>query len=238
MQATIRFINTIVFSETKNNYSQNLRTGTIALVGALFLSAAIPIAGNVNDFTLEDSSADLNLSQITQEFKKSLPKSKQGDAYKLAKLVMEMSVRHQISPGLILSVIETESSFRSEIVSSAGAIGLMQLLPSTALEVAHKYKIKYQEQDLFDPTINIKLGVAYLAYLRGRFGSSTHYLAAYNLGPSAMKNRLQSGNYSLGVVENYVRKIQNRTIARREKQKNIALPLSMMREANLLAASQ
>jgi soluble lytic murein transglycosylase-like protein len=52
--------------------------------------------------------------------------------------------------------------------------------------------------------------VAYLAYLHGRFGNAAHTLAAYNMGPTALKRRLKNGNHSLGATAGYVKKIQAR----------------------------
>lgn len=198
-----------------------LKTSTLLLGAALFLSAELPHAGTQPTgeiAPLEDTYHDLSFAQAVDVFKKRLPREHKKDAYKLAKLLFELSDRYMFSPGLVLSLIETESSFRYDAVSKAGAIGLMQLLPSTAREVARTAGVRSYKTaaDLFDPVTNMRLGVAYVAYLRSRFGNTVHYLAAYNMGPSALRNRMMKGNFELGAIEAYVRKIHAKTAKLRE----------------------
>ena len=87
---------------------------------------------------------------------------------------------------LVLGVIRQESAFAVTAVSSAGARGLMQLMPSTAKHVAKQAGLKYEEKKLTrDPSYNIRLGSAYLQELIERFrGSYILAIAAYNAGPS------------------------------------------------------
>lgn len=197
---------------------------TITLAGAIFLAAAMPMAGqlyNPETTALEDSHQDLSLEEVVERFRLRLPQEHKQDAYRLGTALMRLSERHMVSPGLLLSVIETESSFRYGITSKAGAVGLMQLLPGTAAEVAAKYRIRsyHSAADLSNPIVNLELGVAYLAYLRGRFGHSLHYLAAYNMGPSSLSGRIRRGEYELGAINGYVQKIQGRTLALRRDAK-------------------
>lgn len=200
---------------------EQLRLPTFLLAGLLFITASLPALDNakLGDLRpLEDTYQDMNLSEVAAHLSNRLPADHKQDSYKLAKLLLQLSERHMLSPGLLLSVIETESSYRYGVVSKAGAVGLMQLLPETAEEVAKMYHItSYRsEEDLYDPAVNLRLGAAYLSYLRGRFGNSIHYLAAYNMGPTAMRTRIKAGNYELGAVEAYVRHIQDRTVKLRE----------------------
>lgn len=218
----------------------SLRTSTILLASALFITASIPEMGEVEIAPIiDDSHQDVDFATIVTQFREKLPTNKKAQAYSLAKLLVQLSERHQVSPGLLLSVIETESSFRSGVVSNAGAVGLMQMLPSTAKEVAARYHISAykQQQDLYNPRTNMMLGVAYIAYLRGRFGNSYHYLAAYNIGPTALNKRIISGNYELGAIEKYVNKIQSRTLKIREVSKSRSpasdIPRAMLREQKL-----
>jgi len=87
---------------------------------------------------------------------------------------------------LVLAVVRQESAFRSEAQSSAGARGLMQLLPRTARSVAKDLKVKYVRSKLTDdPRFNLTLGQTYLANLLSKFeGSYVLALAAYNAGPT------------------------------------------------------
>lgn len=206
-----------VADETKQQ-SAVFRASTAFLAFALFFAQEIPQAGTTIQAgstiqAVEDSARDIAFADIVTRFRERLPKEHRSDAYRLAKLLLDLSDRYMVSPGLLLSVIETESGFRANAVSKAGAVGLMQLLPGTAREVAKSFGVRYSgSQDLFDPAVNMRLGVAYISYLRGRFGHSVHYLAAYNMGPSALRNRITKGDFNLGAVEAYVRKIQERTI--------------------------
>lgn len=89
-------------------------------------------------------------------------------------------------PALVLGVIRQESAFLNSAASPAGALGLMQLMPSTAKQVAKEAGVKYNETALTkDAQYNIQLGSAYLEKLVDRFdGSYVLAAAAYNAGPS------------------------------------------------------
>jgi soluble lytic murein transglycosylase len=89
---------------------------------------------------------------------------------------------------LIHALTRQESEFNPTIVSSAGAMGLMQLLPSTAKEVARSHDIKFDKKKLNDPSYNLQLGSAFLQRLiRSYSGSYVMALAAYNAGPGRVK---------------------------------------------------
>jgi soluble lytic murein transglycosylase-like protein len=211
------------------------------LAGVLLLTTHAPDAGMVpasEILPLNDSVADLSLAEVVARFEARLGHSRKDEAYRLSKLVLNLSERHQLSPSLILAVIDTESSFRFDVVSKAGAVGLMQLMPDTAEEIARLYHIhSYQSAaDLADPAVNLRLGVAYLAYLRHQFGNSLHYLAAYNAGPSAFRKRLRTGNFELGALDPYVRVIHARARELRGTRNSGKLP-GLVREEALLAAS-
>ena len=93
--------------------------------------------------------------------------------------LLRHTVGTRISPALALAVIVTESSGRSDVVSRAGAQGLMQLIPATAA--------RFDVSDPFDPAENIRGGVAYLDWLLQRFdGDPILAIAAYNAGEGAV----------------------------------------------------
>jgi len=96
-------------------------------------------------------------------------------------IVQEASVRHGVDPALIHAVILAESSYDPNAVSSAGAVGLMQIMPRTAEYVAGLMSIEFNPDLLFDPYYNINLGTFYLARLMRRF-DLTNAIAAYNAG--------------------------------------------------------
>jgi soluble lytic murein transglycosylase len=92
-----------------------------------------------------------------------------------------------IDPALLAAVIYTESHFRPHVRSASGAIGLMQLLPSTAEGIATRTGgTRFVASDLDDPEINVRYGAWYLRHLRQHYAGSpdamTLALAAYNAG--------------------------------------------------------
>ena len=99
--------------------------------------------------------------------------------------IRNASETYQIDPVLIATIINTESSFDKNKVSQKNAVGLMQLLPSTAKAMTN------EEIDLFDPATNIMLGVKYLAYLINKFKDVDTALIAYNAGEGNVSRWLQ-----------------------------------------------
>jgi len=93
----------------------------------------------------------------------------------LEPMIKRFSRQHQLHPALIRAVIKAESNFDPRAVSRSGAIGLMQLMPRTALQL--------DVRDLYDPEDNIGGGTKYLRHLLDRFrGNLPLALAAYNAG--------------------------------------------------------
>lgn len=90
-----------------------------------------------------------------------------------------------LPPALVAGVARQESAFDPEAVSAAGAVGLMQLMPATAAELARQQgERRPGREELTDPARNLALGVRYLAQLRERFpDSGVGVLASYNAGP-------------------------------------------------------
>ncbi len=113
---------------------------------------------------------------------------------RLAYTIVQESERHGIDPTLTLAVIKVESGGYHLAVSPVGALGLMQLLPSTAEELARKHGLHWRgANSLFDPILNVKLGTAYLSQLERKYGSMHTALAAYNWGPGRIDRRLRRG---------------------------------------------
>ncbi len=96
--------------------------------------------------------------------------------------VYEYSRKYDIPEELILGIIRRESAFHSSIESHAGAVGLMQLMPSTASDLASRYRM--QDWNLTNPSDNIRLGTAYIDWLKERYWTENYaeILAAYNGG--------------------------------------------------------
>jgi soluble lytic murein transglycosylase-like protein len=98
----------------------------------------------------------------------------------LEKMIDDTARRYGVDPALVHAVVRAESAFDHLAVSSAGAQGLMQLMPGTALEVGVR--------DPFHPRENLEGGVYYLAQLLDRFQGNTQLaLAGYNAGPGAVE---------------------------------------------------
>ena len=103
--------------------------------------------------------------------------------------------KYSLSKSMIASVINIESGYDKDCVSNAGAIGLMQLLPSTAFDCANRLDMVITEKDLYNPEININLGCYYLSYLLDMFdGNLENSLSAYNWGLGNVKNWIALGN--------------------------------------------
>ena len=101
-----------------------------------------------------------------------------------------------LEPYFVAGLIRQESLFHAPIMSSSGAVGLMQLMPPTAREVAGSLGIAYSPEVLTDPETNIRLGTTYLAQMTRRFGARPEtVLAAYNAGPTRARQWQQIAAY-------------------------------------------
>lgn len=101
-----------------------------------------------------------------------------------------------IDPSLVYAVIRAESAYREDAVSGAGAVGLMQLRPSTAEFICRREGIPFEREKLTEGEYNITLGTRYLIYLFGRFRAESAALAAYNAGEGTVTEWLGDDRYS------------------------------------------
>ena len=112
----------------------------------------------------------------------------------LARTIVEASRAHDLPVELVLGVIHVESRFDPHAVSPVGALGLMQVMPATGLEVARRLGEPWAGRNtLFDPQANVRIGVAYLRQLHDRYANTRAALAAYNWGPGKIDARLRAG---------------------------------------------
>jgi hypothetical protein len=112
----------------------------------------------------------------------------------LAGTIVDEARRHRLDPTLVLAVMHVESRYNNFALSPVGAVGLMQILPSTGEALAAKEGIVWAgTRTLLEPTTNVRLGVAYLRELADRYGDLPTALAAYNWGPGHIDWRLQTG---------------------------------------------
>jgi len=124
--------------------------------------------------------------------------------------------RNRLDPALVAAVIYAESHFDQSVQSRSGAVGLMQVMPATAQEIAHKSGgITFVTSDLDTPRINILYGCFYLRRLEDQFhGSVVETLAAYNAGAgnvdqwvAAQGHTLRVGDIPFGETRKYVERV-------------------------------
>jgi soluble lytic murein transglycosylase len=108
--------------------------------------------------------------------------------------VVDLGPTGSVERALALALTRQESGFNAAAVSPSGALGLMQLLPGTAREVAGKLSLPFVQDKLTsDPTYNVTLGSQYLSQMLKRFGGSYEIaLAAYNAGPNRVARWLDT----------------------------------------------
>ena len=131
--------------------------------------------------------------------------------------VEKYSEEYQVDKYLIYAIIKAESNFNEEAISSKGAKGLMQLMQTTAEEIAAKINIEITEENILNPDININLGTKYISILIQKYGNIGLSLSAYNAGSGNVDKWIANGtlkddgsdieNVPYTETNNYVRKI-------------------------------
>ena len=136
-----------------------------------------------------------------------------------AEYVYKYSEENQIDPFLTFSIIKSESNFKRNIISSSGAIGLMQLMENTATEQAYKIgETVVTKEELYNAEKNIALGTSYFSSLMKKYDNNYLLaLAAYNAGIGNVDKWIKDGiikedgsdieNIPYKETNNYVRKI-------------------------------
>ena len=136
-----------------------------------------------------------NFKLESEEIKSSLNKSKLKH---LLIYVNALCDEYGMDYEMVKAVIQTESSWDHKAVSSSGAIGLMQVLPSTAWD-----EFKTPKEDLYDPYVNVTVGIKYLSHLNQHFDDMDATLTAYSHGPTVTRK------YSSRYIKNnfYVKRV-------------------------------
>ncbi len=139
--------------------------------------------------------------------------------YKLeyAEYVEKYAEEYEVDKYLIFAIIKAESNFEEKAVSNKGAQGLMQLMYTTAEEIAARLEIDLNEENILQPDINIHLGTNYISMLIQKYENINLALAAYNAGSGNVDGWIEDGtlkadgtdieNVPFTETNNYVRKI-------------------------------
>ena len=112
---------------------------------------------------------------------------------KYSEYVEQVAMEYELDPLLLYAIIKAESNFESDAVSKQNAQGLMQLMYSTAEEIAESIDLELTEENIFEPEINIQLGTKYISNLLQKYECVEVALAAYNAGSGNVDKWIKNG---------------------------------------------
>ena len=176
----------------------------LACAGAALMATSVPsILADAQVYGYVGPTGQMSLTNVSTDEHVTAVRRKARYHIGLADLELEQAVRHaaqqhHLQPALLLAVMKAESSFNPTVVSKAGAVGLMQLIPETA--------IRHGVRNLYDANENITGGAKHLRYLLDRFhGNIRLALAAYNAGERKVDRYRQIPPYK--ETQDYVKKV-------------------------------
>ena len=140
--------------------------------------------------------SELDYERVLEVVRRHRPTAADGWRHTLAAAIINEARAEAIDPLLVTAIIAKESSFKSRVVSHAGAVGLMQLRPWVAEDVALRTDVEWNgRQTLHAPHLNVRLGLRYYKELVERFGDEHVALTAYCFGPSRVSMQLRRGTF-------------------------------------------
>lgn len=124
----------------------------------------------------------------------------------LVEKLVNQAEKKNIDISLLLGLIRVESNFDPNNVGShAGALGLFQIMPGTARNIAAEHGLEYSQDKLYDPEYNMKLGTKYLRGYLDKYGGDTHKaLTAYNRGSVGLQNYINTHGTAVSSFSNKV----------------------------------
>ena len=137
---------------------------------------------------------------------------------KYERLVEEYAAEYDLEEPLVYAVMKNESNFDPKAVSRAGAVGLMQIMPSTYEYLVTLTGEEYDPSQLKNPETSIRYGCLQLSRMKNRFGDGPEMLAAYNAGEGKVAGWLQDASLSengrlteipIEETREYVERVQN-----------------------------
>jgi soluble lytic murein transglycosylase-like protein len=182
---------TLMYWSSKDN-----RWKPVPPPNAAAMRAARSAAAEVNQYVGRESNQSANAKIVAANFSNPLTMATTGADIDSA--IEQAAARHNVDPNLVRAVVKVESNFNPNALSRKGAMGLMQLMPSTARQLNVK--------NPFDPEQNVDAGVRHLKQLLESYGGDIKLtLAAYNAGAGAVAR--SSGVPRYAETQNYVRRI-------------------------------
>jgi soluble lytic murein transglycosylase-like protein len=179
---------TLMYWSSKDN-----RWKPVPPPNAAAMRAARSAAAEVNQYVGRESNQSANAKIVAANFSNTATTGADIDS-----AIEQAAARHNVDPNLVRAVVKVESNFNPNALSRKGAMGLMQLMPSTARQLNVK--------NPFDPEQNVDAGVRHLKQLLESYGGDIKLtLAAYNAGAGAVAR--SSGVPRYAETQNYVRRI-------------------------------
>jgi hypothetical protein len=118
-----------------------------------------------------------------------------SDRLRVANAIETAHQSHGVDPMLVLAIIEQESTFKIDARGRHGSIGLMQIRPFVAADVARRHNIPWQgKKTLLDPAANVQIGACYLGEMLEMHGDPALAIAAYNMGPYRVQKMVARGH--------------------------------------------